>query len=518
MVQQLIDVSFEPQALKARVDNVVNLAKWASETFANFDRAQTLRIVEAVARAGHEHAAKYAEWAVKESGFGVVAHKTLKNEACSSSLFEHYKSHDFISPRIDEAKKIVEIPRPAGVIYALSPSTNPVCTIYFTAIIALLTRNSIIFSPHPAAIECCISATKMLAAAAEAAGAPKGVIQVITEPKLPLIDEFMRSEKVNLILATGGNAMVRAAYSSANPAIGVGPGNVPVLVHESADLDKAAAYICESKAFDNSLLCPNESCVIVEHNLVERLQQAFTHAGAHVCQPHEVTALRNYLFKDHGFNIKAIGRDASWIAEQAGFQVAKATRILLAPIDRVGIEEPLSNEKMCPVLSMVSCENLSQTLTVARAMLRMKGRGHTAVVHAHDPRVIMQFAAQVEVLRVVVNAPSSQGSAGFATNLPPSYTIGTGFFGRSSVGENIGPTHLVNWTRIAYNKDPQEVFGDFTGIDPISLRDQVRSVVPKPLFTASEQTDDDAFTQDSAQIRGQIRSIVQDELRNILKE
>ena len=146
----------------------------------------------------------------------------------------------------------------------------------------------------------------------------------------------------------------------------------------------------------------------------------------------------------------------------------------------------------------------------------MKGRGHTAVVHADDPRVIMQFSAQVEVLRVVVNAPGSQGSAGFATNLPPSYTIGTGFFGRSSVGDNIGPTHLVNWTRIAYNKDPQEVFGDFTGIDPISLRSQVRPIDPKPLFTASVQTDDDAFTQDSAQIRAQIRGIIQDELRDIL--
>ncbi|MEH6550321.1 MAG: aldehyde dehydrogenase family protein [Pseudomonadales bacterium] len=517
-MQQLIDVSFEPRALKARVDNVVNLAKWASESFAKFDRTQTLRIAEAVARAAHEHAAEYADWAVKETGFGRVEDKILKNEGCSLSLFEHYKSHDFISPRIDEAKKIVELPRPAGVIYALSPSTNPVCTIYFKAIIALLTRNSIIFSPHPRAVECCISAAKMLAAAAEAAGAPKGLIQVVTEAKLPMIDEFMRSEKIDLILATGGNAMVRAAYSSANPAVGVGPGNVPVLVHESADLDKAVAYICESKSFDNSLLCPNESCVIVEHKLVAALQQAFTRAGAHVCQPQEVAALRDYLITDHGFNVDAIGRDACWIAQQAGIQVANTTRILVTPIDRIGIEEPLSKEKLCPVLSMVSCENLTQSLSLARAMLRLQGAGHTAVIHAHDPRVIMQFSAQVEVYRVVVNAPSSQGSAGFATHLPPSYTIGTGFFGRSSVGENVGPTHLVNWTRIAYNKDPKEVFDDFTGIDPISLRGQEHHVAFNRPLSASVQTDDNSIAQESAQIRAQIRSIIQDELRDILKE
>jgi acyl-CoA reductase-like NAD-dependent aldehyde dehydrogenase len=246
-IQSLVDISTAPASLKARAEMMLERARWAAEVFQRYDRARTYAIAEAVARAAHAKAGEYAEWAVRETGFGVAAHKKLKNEQTSTHLVAHYRDWDFVNPRLDAAAKIVEIPRPAGVIFALTPSTNPVSTVYFKALIALMTRNAIVISPHPAARACCVDAVRTLSEAAAAAGAPEAVLQVVDNPSIPLIDQFMQSPKTDLILATGGTAMVRAAYSSSNPALGVGPGNAPVYVDASADLKEAARAIVESK-------------------------------------------------------------------------------------------------------------------------------------------------------------------------------------------------------------------------------------------------------------------------------
>jgi acyl-CoA reductase-like NAD-dependent aldehyde dehydrogenase len=261
-IKSLVDISGSEASLRASADMMLERARWAGEMFQRYDRARTYAIAEAVAEAAHAKAGEYAEWAVRETGFGVAAHKKIKNEQTSIPLVRHYRDWDFVDPRIDAATKIVEIPRPAGVIFALIPSTNPVATINFKALIALMTRNAIVISPHPAARACCVDAVRTLAQAAEAAGAPEGILQVVETPSIPLIDQFMKSPKTDLILATGGTAMVRAAYSSSNPALGVGPGNAPVYVDASADLKDAARCIVESKSFDNSVLCTNESVVI----------------------------------------------------------------------------------------------------------------------------------------------------------------------------------------------------------------------------------------------------------------
>ncbi|MCK5624051.1 MAG: aldehyde dehydrogenase family protein, partial [Alphaproteobacteria bacterium] len=213
-VQRLVDISDSAAAQSARADLVLERARWAAGEFHRYDRDRTMAVADATARAAFDKAGEYADWAVRETGFGVAAHKKIKNELSSIALVDHYRDEDFVSPRVDERAKIVEIPRPAGVIFALAPSTNPVSTIYFKILSALMTRNAIVISPHPAARECCVDAARTLARAAEEAGAPEAVIQVIEDPTIPLIDEFMRSEKTDVILATGGSAMVRAAYSS----------------------------------------------------------------------------------------------------------------------------------------------------------------------------------------------------------------------------------------------------------------------------------------------------------------
>lgn len=465
-VRTLVDVSESAAARRGRADILLERAHWAAASFQRYDRKHTMAIVDAVAAAAGANAELFASMAVEETGFGVVAHKKLKNELTAGPLVDHYRDQDFVSPRIDERRKIVKIPRPAGVIFALTPSTNPIATLNYKVLLSLMTRNAIVVSPHPAAKKCSVEAARVLQQAATAAGAPDGVIQIIPDPSIPFIETVMGSARTNLILATGGGAVVRAAYSSSNPAIGVGPGNAPCFVDASADIDRAARHVVESKSFDNSILCTNESVLLTLPDTVERLKRALISAGAHICSEEEVEQLRRFLFHDRGFNVEAIGRDAKWIAAECGIKVARNTLVLVTPVDQIGTEERLSREKLCPVLALYVAKSQRQALQSARAILRYSGAGHSAAIHARDPRLTMAYAATVEAYRVVVNAPCSQGAAGFATNLAPTFTIGTGYFGRSSIGENVGPQHLVHWTRIAHNADAAEAFGDYRGLAP----------------------------------------------------
>lgn len=333
----------------------------------------------------------------------------------------------------------------------------------------------------------------------------------------------MSSAKTNVILATGGTAMVRAAYSSSNPAIGVGPGNAPVYVDSSADIKLAAQRIVDSKSFDNSILCTNESVLITVPDVEQRLRTALKSAGAYICKEDEVEQLRRFLLHERGFNVECIGRDATWIASECGIRVPGNTRILVAPISKIGVEEQLSREKLCPVLAMYVAATHHQAIAQARAVLRLTGAGHSAAIHSQDEKSAIQFARSVEAYRVVVNAPCSQGAAGFGTHLAPTFTIGTGYFGRSSVGENIGPQHLVQWTRMAYNSDESEQFGHYEGLGqafegplPEAPADGVPgSAAPRSRTNAagsSAQSGLDDVT------REQLRALIAEELRDILRK
>jgi len=497
-------VAAEPAGVP-RARMMLQRAHWAATAFATYDRERTHRIVEAVAEEAYRNAQRYAEWAVKETGMGVVEHKRRKNEACSKGLLEWYGGRDYVSARIDPEAKIVELPRPAGVVLALTPSTNPIATVYFKVLLALMTRNAVVVSPHPLAREVSADAAHHLARAAVEAGAPDGCVQVVEEPTIPLIEALMSDPTTDVILATGGVAVVRAAYHSGNPAIGVGPGNVPCLVDRTADLGAAAERLMDSKSFDNSILCTNESCAIVEERCADAFERELERHGGHVLDDDEAMVVREKLYPDGRIRVELAGRDAQTIAAEIGLRVPPKTRVLVAPFSLVVPEEPLAREKLFPLLGLVRVPDARRGIDAACAMLRIGGAGHSAVIHSRDPRTIMAYGAAVDVLRVTVNGGGSTGSAGIGTNLPLTMTIGTGFFGRSSLGENLEPRHLINVTRVAYTTDPSEPFGDFTGLEPWTA-------APEPAPVAAP-----VLSADAQDAREEIRRIVLEELRELVR-
>jgi acetaldehyde dehydrogenase/alcohol dehydrogenase len=488
---------------KFRADQMLELARWAAGAFQSYSREQATRIAEAAARAGEAKAEDLAHKAEQETGFGIAAHKVIKNRLCSIGIFECYKDEDFVSHRIDPLTKMIEVPKPAGVVFALIPSTNPVATVFFKILLCLMTRNAVVIGAHPRAIECCREAALVMAEAAEAAGAPKGVIQVVPEPSIEVINHIMASPVTDVILATGGTAMVRAAYSSGNPALGVGPGNAPAYVDRSADLPRAAKALADSKSFDNSILCTNESAILAHQDIAEELKRALRAEGCYICSEAERDRLAEALFPLGVFNVGLLGRPAREIAKACDISVPHDTRVLIAPLERVGDDYPLAQEKLCPVLGLIVVKDLNNAISTARTMLRRSGGGHSAALHATDPHVILRFGAALNVLRVVVNSPCSTGAAGFDTHLAPTMTVGTGFFGRSAVAENLKPHHLVNWVRIAFDKDEAVSFPSFEGLSieedaPASWTD---SPTPTPM------------TPQAMELREEIRQIILEELR-----
>jgi acetaldehyde dehydrogenase / alcohol dehydrogenase len=492
-------MSEPPGAPRART--MLARARWAATSFAGYDAERTQRVVDAVAEAAYQNAERFAIAAVEETGMGVAEHKRRKNEACSRGIVERYAVEDYVEAQVDPDAKIVAVPKPAGVVLALTPSTNPVATVYFNVLLALMTRNAVVVSPHPLARKVCVEACHTLAQAAVAAGAPDGCLQVVEEPTIPRIEALMADSGVDVIVATGGNAVVRAAYRSGNPSLGVGPGNVPALVDATADIAQAAACLADSKAFDNSILCTNESVAIVEARVADAFARELERNGAHVLDAEEAARARETLYPGGRIETKLAGKDAATIAQAADIKVPKGTRVLVAPFDLVVPEEPLAHEKLFPLLGLVTVPDAQRGIDAARALLRIGGAGHSAVIHSRDPRTILAYGAALGVLRITVNAPGSTGSSGLDTNLAPTMTVGTGFFGRSSLTENLEPRHLTQWTRLAYAKD--EPFGDFSGLEPWSAR-------PEPAPVAAPAPANGDLT------REEVRRMILDELRELV--
>jgi acyl-CoA reductase-like NAD-dependent aldehyde dehydrogenase len=523
------DLRFEDD----RVGPMLERARWAASAFGELDRPATLGIARAVAEAGFAGATEYAEWAVHDTGFGVVEHKRMKNQLCSRGVFEAYAGQDFVGPVVEAERKLVRLARPAGVVLALTPSTNPIATLFFKAVLAMLTRNAVILSPHPLAAACSAAAADRLAAAARAAGAPDGAIQVVREPRIPLVTRLMQDARVDLVLATGGPAVVGAAYRSGHPALGVGPGNAPAFVHASADIAATARRLVESKSFDNSVLCTNESVVLADSGIADRLLDALRRAGAHVCTPEETARLRAVLWgPDGAFNVaEALGKDAATVARLARVIVPPGTLVLVVPIDRVQPEEAFAREKLAPVLGFARVADTGEAASAARAMMRTAGRGHSAAFHGRDEAAMLAFARATPALRVAVNAPLSQGAAGFGTNLGPTMTVGTGFVGGSALGDNLRPDHLVNWTQVAYPVDAAEPMGRFEGLTPWRSRPLPAEAAPIPFSqgnppggpvggartTVPGLEAPAASAADLAVLRAEIRQVVLEELRAALE-
>ena len=418
-------------------------------------QAQLDTITAAIARAFAAASAELADLAVRETGFGNVEDKITKNQFASQTVLEAIRDMKTAGIlREHPEKKLWEVGVPVGVIAAIVPSTNPTSTICYKAMIALKAGNAIVFSPHPKALECSLRAAKIVAQAAASAGAPAGSIGCLSLASMAGCQELMAAPEVSMILATGGPAMVRSAYSSGKPAIGVGAGNGPAYIHHSADVKHAIDCILRSKSFDNGTVCASEQSIIVEKDMEDQVRQEAQRRGFYFMDKDEAGRLAKLLFRPNGsLNPEIVGKKATLLAEMAGFSVPCSTKILVAREQEAGPTRPYSMEKLCPVLAFFVMPDEDSVLRKAIEVLTHEGSGHTFAIHCTDEAVIRKFALQIPVSRFLVNTPSALGGIGQTTGLFPALTLGCGAVGGSSSSNNISPLDLINIRRVAWGLD-----------------------------------------------------------------
>jgi len=427
-------------------------AKAAWLELAEFSQEKVDAIVDAMAAAATPQAEAFARLAVEETGYGVVADKIQKN------LFSSEKVYKFIRPmktvgviaRHDDTR-VIEIAEPFGVVAAIVPSTNPTSTAIYKILIAVKARCAIVLSPHPAAVKCITRVAEVMNEAAIRAGAPQGTINWMTTVTLEGTQELMKHRDVAVILATGGMGLVRSAYSAGKPAYGVGPGNAPAYIERSADLKKAVRDIVTGKTFDNGVLCSSENSVVVDEAVAEDVKREFVAQGGYFMNKSEMDAVARVLVSPQRLpNPALVGKSATIIAEKCGIIVPGGTRVLLAPLDGVGRDYPLSIEKLCPVLSFYIVKDWREGCERCKQILRYGGMGHTMSIHSKNDQIVLEFGLKKPAFRIVVNTPTTLGSIGLTTGLDPAMTLGCGGYGGNITSDNISPRHLLNIKRLAY--------------------------------------------------------------------
>ena len=430
-------------------------ASAAQKRLRQMSQSQLDAITEAIAKAFQAAASELAALAVRETGFGNVDDKITKNQFASRTVLEAIRDIKTVGVlREHPREKLWEVGVPVGVIAAIVPSTNPTSTVCYKALIALKAGNAIVFSPHPKAMECTLRAVRIVQQAAISAGAPEGSIGCLSLGAMAGTQELMAAPEVSMILATGGPGMVRAAYSSGKPAIGVGAGNGPAYIHRSADIPRAIDCILRSKSFDNGTVCASEQSIIVEADMADRVRREAQSRGFYFMDKDEAGCLAKLLFRPDGsLNPKIVGRAATELAQMAGFSVPKGTRILVAREQEAGPTRPYSMEKLCPVLAFFIMENEDAVLEKAIEVLTHEGSGHTFAIHCTDEAVIRRFALQIPVSRFLVNTPAALGGIGATTGLFPALTLGCGAVGGSSSSNNISPLDLINIRRVAWGQE-----------------------------------------------------------------
>ena len=446
-------------------------AKQAQHVLADMAQEQLDAIVEAIAKAFSREAAMLADMAVRETGFGNVEDKITKNRFASETVAEAVRGMKTVGLlREVPGKKLWEIGVPVGVIAAIVPSTNPTSTVCYKAMISLKAGNPIIFSPHPKAIVCTRKAAEIVAAAAEQAGAPRGSVQCLSIPSMDGCKELMTAQEVRLILATGGPAMVKSAYSSGKPAIGVGAGNGPAYIHHSADVEKALKRIIQSKTFDNGTVCASEQSIIVEKHVEEQVRREGEKQGCYFMPEAEAARLGKLLFRPTGaLNPEVVGKTALQLAQMAGFSVPAGTKVLIAREQEAGPSRPYSMEKLCPVLAFYVMDSEDAVLKKCIEILDHEGSGHTFSMHCKDETVIRKFAAKIPVSRFLVNTPSALGGIGASTGLFPALTLGCGAVGGSSSSNNISPLDLINIRRVAWGMGEKKEAGPVVSEELVQL-------------------------------------------------
>ena len=428
-------------------------AEKAQKKLCDMDQHQLDAIVEAMAKAFSSASLELAELAVRETGFGNAEDKITKNKFASETVAEAVRDMKCVGVLKEiPGEKLWEVGVSVGVIAAIVPSTNPTSTVCYKAIVALKAGNAIVFSPHPKAVDCTLRAARIVAAAAEKAGAPAGCISCLSLASMAGCQELMAAEEVKLILATGGPGMVRAAYSSGKPAIGVGAGNGPAYIHHSADVSKAISCIARSKSFDYGTVCASEQSIIVEKDMEEQVRSEAKRQGFYFMDTEEAGKLAKLLFKPNGaLNPEIVGKPAHHLAQMAGFSVPRDTKVLVAREQEAGPTRPYSMEKLCPVLAFFVMESEDAVLEKAIEVLTHEGSGHTFAMHAEDENVVRKFALKIPVSRFLVNTPAALGGIGATTKLFPALTLGCGAVGGSSSSNNISPMDLINIRRVAWD-------------------------------------------------------------------
>lgn len=430
--------------------DLARLGKTAANNIAEYTEEQIDKIIRNMVRVAEENAACLAKMAVEETGFGKVEDKTYKNHLASGILYESIKDMKTIDIiEEDEVNKIMMVAEPVGLVMGIVPSTNPTSTTIFKSIISIKSRNAIVFSPHPSAAKCTIHAAKLMHDAAVEAGAPEGIVSCITMPSIGATNELMKCQEVSLIIATGGPAMVKAAYSAGKPALGVGAGNSPAYIERTANVEKAVRNIMASKTFDNGTICASEQSIICEECNHDLVVAELRRQGGYFMSEEETNKVCQLLFKNgHAMNAKFVGRTPQVIAADAGITIPEGTKVLIGEQKGVGQGYPLSFEKLTTVLGFYTVKDAHEACELSIALLQ-NGIGHTMSLHTEDRNIVMKFAKK-PASRILVNTGGTQGGTGASTGLMPSFTLGCGTWGGSSVSENVTPRHLVNIKRVAY--------------------------------------------------------------------
>ncbi|XKU94825.1 bifunctional acetaldehyde-CoA/alcohol dehydrogenase [Lactobacillus acidophilus] len=439
------------------VDNLVKRSHVALDEMANFTQEQVDKICEAVATAGEQNAYPLAKMAVEETKRGVVEDKTTKNMYASENIWNSLR-HEKTVGVIEEDKELglTKIAEPKGVIAGVTPVTNPTSTVIFKAMLALKTRNTIIFGFHPQAQKCCVETGKIIQAAAVAAGAPKDAILWIEEPSLDATTDLMNNPGVQTILATGGPGMVKAAYSSGKPAIGVGPGNGPSYIEKSANIDRAVYDIVLSKNFDNGMVCASENSVVVDDAIYDKAVEEFKKWGCYFLNKEEIKKFEEHFIDPRRGTVAGpvAGKSAYEIAKLCGVDVPKTTKVIVAEYKGVGRKFPLSAEKLSPVFTLYRAKNHDDAFKICSELLDYGGRGHTAGIHSSDQNIIDEFAMKMDACRILVNSPAALGGIGdLYNNMLPSLTLGTGSYGANTFSHNIGARDLLNIKTVAKRRD-----------------------------------------------------------------
>ena len=426
----------------------------ATEKLATYTEEKVDRIVRNMVRVAEENAVMLAQMAVEETGFGKVADKTYKNHMASTLLYEAIKDMKTVGIiHEDPINQTMDVSDPVGLLMGIVPSTNPTSTTIFKSIIAVKSRNAIVFSPHPSAAKCSGKAATLMAQAAVEAGAPENTIGCISMPSMPATNELMHCKEVKMIIATGGPGMVKAAYSAGKPALGVGAGNSPAYIERTANVKQAVTNIMASKTFEYGTICASEQSIVCEECNKDAVISELKAQGAYFMSAEETEKVCKLLFKNgHAMNAKFVGRSPQVIASAAGIQVPDNTTVLVGPQDGVGEGYPLSYEKLTTVLAFYVVKDWHEACDLSIQLLQ-NGIGHTMSLHTEDRNIVLEFTRK-PASRILVNTGSSMGGTGGSTGLVPSFTLGCGTWGGSSTSENVSPLNLINVKKVAYGIKP----------------------------------------------------------------